>query len=261
MSEDEIDDYIREIEEISTDNVYAIAPERKTGKINLEDTPIYDFQTGIRPVVDTKKSDNPIWKTATRNELGVLEVEYGEYPQTVVDANTERKLALMYQAKLLETTEKNYTFVTNDDLEDSTDFKPTDFQEFITEDGKKYIRINYQNIDEYELSNGKTYTNDQKEAIWVEVKPVKWYIDEKTGLAISANILSAGCPFKNSDLPYDGEFDNTDIADQLFNMGKNLIPSKTKKLDKIPSIFVDPEVVEALSSAKIQEENTVGKKR
>lgn len=249
MTPSEIDDYNDKIEEISTDYVFTIEPEKTTGKINIDTTEIYSYWSGMRPIVDTKRSNNPVWQTKTRNEQGVLEVYYGEYPQIATDMATQQHLEELYKANLLGTTDKKYTIVTNDDLDNSEEFTSQQYQEYVTDDGRKFIRTSYCNPEDYCLSNNTTYQANSHELIWVEVKPIKWFIDEKTGLAISSTILLAGCPFKNSNKPYDGSYEETDIANAFWEMSKDIIPSKIHK----NSIYMDGNVVEnIIKSQKIE---------
>lgn len=133
-----------------------------------------------------------------RLDNGVLEVEYGEYPQTVVDKDFSIELENVFLSDTMKKTGKYYKMYawrkTNDYVE--YEYK-----------GKKYIRImgdtsrGYKqsiynrgksnvNIKEKVLSDGRVVKDN--EVYWVSVEPIKWLIDRKNDIALSRDILFAG---------------------------------------------------------------------
>lgn len=241
MTPSEMADY--EDREIETSSVLIIEPERQVGRLHTSVSDLEDFTPGIRPVIDTKRSNNPIWQTAKENEKGVLEVYYGEYPTSAVDTKKQQELEEMYTNNALSKTDKTYTFYTNSDLDNSLEYEETKHQEYTTPDGKKYIRINYQNIEDYTL-NGTDYAANTNKPVWIEVQPVKWFIDKNTGLAITENVLSAGCPFLINQKAYNGDFDATMLSNALYQMSKDLVVTKTKA----NGIFIDSDAVEEIKT-------------
>lgn len=242
MTPSEMADY--EDREIEAASILIVEPERQVGRLHTSVSDLEDFTPGIRPVIDTKRSNDPIWQTAKENEQGILEVYYGEYPTTAVDTNKQKDLEEMYTNNALSKTDKTYTFYTNNNLDNSLEYKETKHQEYTTPDGKKYIRINYQNTEDYTL-NGVNYEANSNKPVWVEVQPVKWFIDKNTGLAIAENVLSAGCPFLINQKTYNGDFDVTMLSNALYQMSKDLITTKKKT----NGIFIDKAAVEELKTS------------
>ena len=158
------------------------------GYINLRN------RLAIRPVLsyDTLPSD------ALKNEEGLLEVEYGEYPQNVVDASLEHELDWAFQSNKMVKTGKTYT--TDSRMRCSErKFRPLKYVEYMY-NGKRYIRIKeeyekYQGDHMYSvlLSNHNTYF--QSRYIWIEVSPIKWLVDDKLKILISKNALLGGLRF------------------------------------------------------------------
>ena len=118
---------------------------------------------GIRPVMQYSSLDK-IDKNPKRNDDGILEVEYGEYPQEMVSAITFRKN--------LRKTGKKYTLNT---------LLPCVWEEYEYK-GEKYV---------------ETHRFRDGEIIWLKVSPIKWYVDEKNKLLVSKNFLVAGIDFRN----------------------------------------------------------------
>ena len=63
---------------------------------------------GARPALPYS-SISRVSSNGVRGRNGILEVEYGEYPQTIVDENYSRELEITYNNASLRTTGKNYT--------------------------------------------------------------------------------------------------------------------------------------------------------
>ena len=64
---------------------------------------------GVRPVINC-----PSKLKGIRNDKGVLEVEYGEYPQTIADSKISKKLEDNFSKGILKKTGKNYTIDATD---------------------------------------------------------------------------------------------------------------------------------------------------
>ena len=114
---------------------------------------------GLRPIIPLAFIDKKI--------KDVEEIEYGKYPQNIVDKQIEIKLENAYQQNTLFKTKKSYTII--------RDEKKEKYQEYKYK-GNKYIRVN----NPFRC----------KEINWIKVEPITWLIDEKEKIAISKNILN-----------------------------------------------------------------------
>ena len=169
---------------------------------------------GARPALPYS-SISSIASNEVRGSFGIKEVEYGEYPQTIVDERFSRELEENYKRGTgIRKTGKTYTTdsVNYDDYD--TSFEPRKHEEFEYK-GRKYIRIvgDY-NGEDYEPSDGRKIVSG--EPYWVAVEPIKWLIDERANIALSKKIIFSGVQFKNCDY-YDGNFDETDIKKFMDN--------------------------------------------
>ena len=114
-------------------------------------------------------------------------------------------------------TGRSYTFSSSPCDDFDTLFKPITYDEYEYH-GKKYIRVraiaeypDYESI----LSNGLACKDG--DYFWVQVSPVKWLIDDKTGLLISKKGLVAGIGFGDVKY-YDGmsyDFDKSELKKYL----------------------------------------------
>ena len=141
---------------------------------------------------------------AIRADDGILEVEYGEYPQTLVDSKTQNKLEKIYLLEQLKKEEyrtkmkktgKVYTFdrLPASPVNFNKPIRPICYDELVY-NNQKYIRL-WENCDRY---------------LWIKVEPIIWLIDEKTGLLISKKILLSGIRFAER-LSDTSDFSNSDI--------------------------------------------------
>ena len=168
---------------------------------------------GARPALPysliSKISSNKV-----RGTNGILEVLYGEYPQTIVDENYSRELERAYNNDNLRKTGKSYTL---DAIKyDSYDypFVPRSFTEY-KYSGLKYIRfVGDYNCDGEVISDGRTIKKGN--VYWVKVEPITWLVDEQADIALSKKLIFAGVQFKNT-RDYEGDFDNTDIQKFMDN--------------------------------------------
>ncbi len=126
-----------------------------------------------------------------------MTVEFGEYPQTAGSKCVQDMLFLRRYQKNLQETGKSFSIAhsyNNIDLKNMK--KGSSFTEYYL-DGKKYILLNvsgYSNpldskgeTTSVYLSNGMKYKNGA--AVWIEVQPIRWWVDEKKDLAVSEKIL------------------------------------------------------------------------
>ena len=184
----------------------------------------------VRPALQSSVIFSQIFPNRVMGYNGIEEVEYGEYPQNAADSRMQNILESEYN-RVMNKTGRSYTFdsVRYDDYD--TGFKPVTYEEYEYQ-GKKYIRIKA-NSDfdgtKFKLSNGVKYRDG--DYVWVEVSPVKWLIDDKTGILISKKGLVSGIRFLNKSTNYKGDFSKTEMKEYLDRyMSKELFQTtKTKE--------------------------------
>ncbi len=189
----------------------------------------------IRPALQSSVIFSQISSNRVRGYNGTEEVEYGEYPQNAADLRMQNTLESEYN-RGMNKTGRSYTFnsVKYDDYDRG--FKPITYEEYEYH-GKKYIRIKANSYfcgNKFKLSNGVEYRNG--DYIWVEVSPVKWLIDDRTGLLISKKGLVSGIRFLDEKLVYDGDFSKTEMKEYL---DKYMLPDLTQsvKLDYVQDML------------------------
>ena len=134
---------------------------------------------GIRPIVPFQKmADGIISKHI--NEDGILEVEYGYYPQNILVSEEAEQVQWINN-----TLYAKYT---------SNSYKPNDMNSLSEHEynGNRYI-IFYTLFSKKEsypekLSDGSKV--DSEKTYFIKVEPIKWLVDKKSGLAVSKYILS-----------------------------------------------------------------------
>ena len=180
----------------------------------------------------------------TRKEIdqldGWLEVEYGEYPQSLAPIEIQEELEKQYQQGTLKTTDKQYLI-------------DTLYKEYIHE-GSKYIRVDAYNKTPYK-KNGKEYKD--RDIAWIKVEPITWWVDETKDIAITERNLIAGISFHNKK-EYDGNFKDSKLRvylNQFF--AKDIKPSTVQRTIKvIPQL---KEKVDKLQTHKKEIEKEFGK--
>ena len=184
----------------------------------------------VRPALQSSVIFSQIFPNRVMGYNGIEEVEYGEYPQNAADSRMQNILESEYN-RGMNKTGRSYTFdsVRYDDYD--TGFIPVTYEEYEYQ-GKKYIRIKANSDfggDRFMLSNGVKYRDG--DYVWVEVSPVKWLIDNKTGILISKKGLVSGIRFLNKSTNYKGDFSKTEMKEYLDRyMSKELFQTaKTKE--------------------------------
>ena len=157
----------------------------------------------------------------------VYEIEYGEYPQYVVSDMLSSKLEKKYLAKKLSRTGKIYTTDSFNNSDKDQKFKSTNYVEYLY-GGKKYVRMLFK--EKGTLSNGRNFSDG--DYVWIEVSPIKWYVDLENNRLISKNLLASGVRFCDS-ADYYGDFEKTEMYMFLNSYFKNeIIPSKISTIEK-----------------------------
>ena len=150
-------------------------------------------------------------ESGKRARDGILEVEYGYYPQKAVSKDMQERLERAYRSGSISRTRNSYTTdsVAYDNYD--TPFQPQTHQEY-EYNGKKYVRIeanSYYDGNDFTLSNGEQYRDGDN--VWVEVQPVKWLVDEKSRMMITEKLIFAGVQFNRERNYHTRDFDKTDI--------------------------------------------------
>ncbi len=174
----------------------------------------YERIGAVRPALQSSVIFSQISPNRVRGYNGTEEVEYGEYPQYAADSRMQSILESEYN-RGMNKTGRSYTFdsVKYDDYD--TGFKPVTYEEYEYQ-GKKYIRIRANSDfggNKFKLSNGIEYRDG--DYVWVEVSPVKWLIDDRTGILISKRGLVSGIRFLDKRTNYKGDFSRTEMKEYL----------------------------------------------
>lgn len=138
----------------------------------------------VRPALHSDVIFSKISPNRVKGYNGTEEVEFGEYPQNAVDSRMQNILESEYN-RGMNKTGRSYTFDSAKCDDYDTGFKPVTYEEYEYQ-GKKYIRIKANSVfsgNKFKLSNGVEYRDG--DYVWVEVSPVKWLIDDRTGILIS----------------------------------------------------------------------------
>jgi len=174
---------------------------------------VYERPGGARPALPFSSISNisTNGESGKRARDGVLEVEYGYYPQKAVSRDMQERLEREYKSGRIARTRNTYTTdsVAYDDYD--TTFEPQTHQEY-EYNGKRYVRVeanSYYDGNEFTLSNGEQYKDGDN--VWVEVSPVKWLVDEKSRMMITEKLIFAGVQFNKESNYHTRDFDNTDI--------------------------------------------------
>ena len=116
---------------------------------------VKDRMCGIRPVFSLSSIPENIINNGV-NINGIKEIEYGEYPQTIVDYMFSCRLEKAYNKRVLRATGKSYTTDSIGVNDFDTSFRARTHIEYIYK-RKKYIRFVGDSIcDGKVLSDGRT---------------------------------------------------------------------------------------------------------
>ena len=152
---------------ISEDEYHQRVPAVYTKEGNIEHLQNGSSNMGIRLLTSyseiVKKCHNKV-----KIDENYYEVEYGEYPQDVVDIDKQTQLDYDLLNERLRATGKEYT------SHDNSYGQSIKLKEVMDEKGNKYVN---------------------KNNTWYKVKPVKWIVDEKSNQAMSKYILTGGVSF------------------------------------------------------------------
>ena len=194
----------------------------------------------VRPAIKYSSLEDVLENN--RASDGVLEVEYGYYPQRAVRRSMQSTLETAFINNEIAKTNNKFTVYPIRFVDDEEIFEEEIFDEYIYNE-EKYVRMinDPWHCGTVRLSNGERYTGG--DVVWVKVEPVKWWIDEKKKVMLTEKLLFSGLKFNNKER-YDCTFEETDIykymntvfAKELFQtvVIQNKLPLKidSEKLNK-----------------------------
>lgn len=148
-------------------------------------------------------------ESGKRAKDGILEVEYGYYPQKAASKDMQERLEREYKSGKLSKTGNSYT--TDSRKYDVFDekFLARKHEEY-EYNGKRYVRAQA-NAGESTctLSNGEQYEDGDN--VWVEVQPVKWWVSEKYKVMLAEKLIFSGVQFNEEKNYHTKDFDKTTI--------------------------------------------------
>ena len=174
---------------------------------------VYERNAGIRLALPLSSVDTIFTngEKGKRASDGILEIEYGYYPQKAISKDMQEKLERLYKSRSITKTGNSYTTDSVSPNDEVTSFHPQIHQEY-QYNGKKYVRVKANTCNdgnEFILSNGEKYRNGDN--VWIEVQPVKWLVDEKSCMMITDKIICSGVQFNKESEYQTKDFDKTDI--------------------------------------------------
>lgn len=172
---------------------------------------------GVRPVI---KYSTILPFITNKRKLGdgVLEVEYGEYPQDVVSKKKSDDLEIEYTNGRLKITGKVYKI-------GSRTFKEYEYK------GKRFIRAKAQ--DNGHFSDGRRF--EEFDIFWFEVLPIQYLVDEEKDVAFTKRVVFTGVELGKY-IRY-GEYRNTLQIFLNKQFAKDIIPSNQKKQSWFARLF------------------------
>ncbi len=191
---------------------------------------------GARPALPYSLIQN-ISSNEVRGRGQIIEVDYGEYPQSILRASEEADFERAFQSDRINRTGKKYTTDSVNYQEYSRSFVAREHMEY-EYNGKKCIRfVADGNCSGQTLSDGRKI--EEGKAYWVLVEPITWLVDRVSNIALSKKLIFSGVKFQNNN-NYQGDFERTDIKqfiDTCFakEIVSNRILQNTEPINNIDS--------------------------
>lgn len=174
-------------------------------------------------------------------------VEYGEYPQTIVDWRTSTMLETLYGLETLHKTGKDYTFDSVDPKDCDKPFKDMSHPEYEM-GGKKYIRVLGRTVTDDEHDDHRLLSDSKRvkegKPYWIEVQPIKWLV-LADGTMITQKCILSGiqfdtknsgeCSYNNGE-PFIKQYLNTYFANEIEPSQFTSMEEYTDQDDKIAKI-------------------------
>ena len=145
-------------------------------------------------------------------------IEYGYYPQTIVQNNKRIELERLYNSNNLQANGNFYTIDSSPKNSNPLDFKPLVLNEYSYE-GERYVRLVIKE-DSITLSDNKSYPAGT--AVWFKVEPITWSYNNnnnnQTGEFIADKILLSNILFSRMGVYYSkSDFPKTEMYKYLNN--------------------------------------------
>ena len=192
---------------------------------------------GARPALPFSSINSiPTNGVSRRAQDGILEVEYGYYPQKAASRDMQEKLERAYKNRTIAKTKNSYTTDSRKYNANNEKFLAEQHEEY-EYDGKRYVRIIANSSyggNEFVLSNGERYRDGDN--VWVEVQPVKWLVDERAHMMLTDKLIFSGVQFNHTRDYHTRDFNKTDIktfmdrylSRDLFQVRENACQTQTK---------------------------------
>lgn len=186
--------------------------------------------SGIRPVVPFSKIEKKI-NNKKANEDSILEVEYGTYPQNIVDDELYKELRTKYDNNELCWCGTYKLFIDGDYYLNCYRYNNSVYAAFLLENLE-----NFDNDSFSILSNG--LRPEEWKLYFLKIEPIKWLVDTKTGLAISKNILNYGSYdiFMNSLKEFQNDIEKFGY-DKVLTTKNGSNNNENKKTDDVSNII------------------------
>ena len=197
-----------------------------------DDGRIYEYNCynliGIRPTIPFSKIVNQVFNRHI-NEDGILEVEYGYYPQNIINSDILDKFPFAnYDNGNL--SENRYTVSW---FEDFYEHKNKNIRYIIFRDSKEK-KYHEKLSDGSKVEPGKTY--------FIKIEPIKWLVDMKSGLAVSKYILIYDKYFNFDEALLDFSYQIMQIKPKeyrIFSKEVETSPITNKKTDEVSKIIAE----------------------
>ena len=150
-------------------------------------------------------------ESGKRARDGVLEVEYGYYPQKAASKDMQERLERAYRSGSISKTRNSYTTDSRKYDAYGEKFLAKQHEEY-EYNGKRYVRVEANSDfggNRFTLSNGEQYRDGDN--VWVEVSPVKWLVDEREKVMLTDKLIFSGVQFNHTRDYHTKDFDKTDI--------------------------------------------------
>lgn len=200
---------------ISQNGRYWIIPE----KVNFEETakvidsfgfqnyaPVFARNVSIRLTMSYKSIEELKQYKLQEQENGLLEIEYGFYPQTIAPKVLRKEVQRDYEKDILKKSNNVYT-IDSRKFNDFKPFNPITLEEY-TKDNCYFVRVPVNTSFNYPIrfTNQLEYANG--DFIWILVEPIKWLVDEESHKIVTKKLLLSGIQLRNVKA-YNGNFKTT----------------------------------------------------
>lgn len=191
----------------------------------------YIRDCSVRPAIQYSSLDDIL--VSNRASDGVLEVEYGYYPQRAVRYSMQSTLETAFINDEIAKTNNKFTVYPIRFVDDEEIFEQEILDEYIYNE-ERYVRMIASPCwgNTAKLSNDEFY--DKGAVVWIKVEPVKWWVDEKKKKMLTEELLFSGLLFIDEEADV-YKYKNT-FAKELFQtvaiQNKSPLKSDSEKLNK-----------------------------